>query len=146
MIILGFDVGRKKTGVAIGNLASRIARPLTIARGGRAAQMAEVSALVAEWQPQRLIVGMPMHADGTKHKMSKTAQVFGDALAAAFALPVSFVDERYSTIAARMTKPGKDADAAAAGIILQDWLDGGGEADDRRCGEKPDESGRIAGQ
>ncbi|MGI9337765.1 MAG: Holliday junction resolvase RuvX [Gammaproteobacteria bacterium] len=125
MIVLGFDVGRKKTGVAIGNLASRLARPLTTARGGRQEQLREVGKQIAKWQPHRLIVGMPLYADGTAHKMSKTARVFGDALAVAFALPVSFVDERFSTVAARAAGLDADTDAVAAGIILQDWLDGG---------------------
>ena len=123
MIVLGFDVGRKKTGVAIGNLLSGSARPLATARGGRKAQLQAIGKQIAIWQPRRLIVGMPQYADGKQHTMSKTARVFGDLLSAAFALPVSFVDERFSTIAAR-AESGRaaDNDAVAAGLILQDWL------------------------
>lgn len=135
MIILAFDVGQKKTGIAIGNKISGEARPLAVVRGGRDAQLREIGKYIAEWKPGQLIVGMPLYADGTKHKMSESARGFGDSLALMFSLPVAFVDERFSTIAARaqqnkkpqQTKKTKQADigidATAAGIILQDWLD-----------------------
>lgn len=128
MVVLAFDVGTKKTGVAIGNVISGEARALGVLRGGRDAQLREVGKYIDEWKPHQLIVGMPVHADGTKHKMSESAQGFGDSLALMYSLPVAFVDERFSTIAARakktnqLTKADIGIDATAAAIILQDWL------------------------
>lgn len=123
MILLAFDVGRKKTGVAIGNLLTGDARPLAIARGGRTAQLAAIDAHVQEWHPQTLLVGLPLYLDGREHGMTRFCRVFADILRRRFNLPVEFADERLSTAAARTeTTAGGAVDAVAAGIILRDWL------------------------
>lgn len=122
-IVLGFDVGKTKTGLALGNRISGGARPLGIVRGDRAAQVAAIAATVREWQPGMLVVGLPVHIDGAAHRMTERARRFGDALGAAFALPVAFADERRSTQLARQTAGGGEVDDRAAAIILQQWLD-----------------------
>lgn len=123
MILLALDVGRKKTGVAIGNLLTGDARPLAIARGGRTAQLAAIGAHIREWRPDSLLVGLPLHLDGAEHGMTKFCRAFAELLRRQFGLPVEFADERLSTFAARSeTGQRGEADADAAGIILRDWL------------------------
>lgn len=124
-ILLGFDVGRKKTGIAVGNLLTGGARPLATARGNGEQQLQIIAAHVREWQPGRMIVGLPTRGDGRAHAMTAASRRFAARLGGAFSLPVEFVDERLTSAAARRLNP-PDLDAAAAAIILQDWLDAAG--------------------
>lgn len=123
MVVFGFDVGHKKTGVAIGNLLTGHARPLTTITGGRTQQLQRAAEQIKVWRPRRLIIGLPKHMDGKEHAMSKNARVFARLLGESCGLPVSFCDERLSTDAARREE-GQNAqmDSVAASIILQDWL------------------------
>jgi len=91
-----------------------------------------VAELIAQWQPQALIVGLPLHADGTPHELTARARRFARQLAGRFALPVHEVDERYTSELARAelrsTRQGgrehrSAVDAVAAQLILQAWLD-----------------------
>ena len=120
MLLLAFDVGRKKTGVAIGNTLTGGARPLATVRGGQERQFAAIGAHICSWAPQRLIVGLPLHMDGSEHGMTRHCRTFAQRLAQQFGLPVALADERLTTIAA--ASRGGD-DAVAAAIILQGWLD-----------------------
>ncbi len=122
MILLAFDVGRKKTGIAVGNLHTGLARPLSVARGGRTRQMEEIGAQVRAWAPQKLVVGLPRHMDGGEHSMTRFCRRFAKTAALQFNLPVEFSDERQSTATARAIGGRENADAVAAGVILQDWL------------------------
>ena len=125
MILLALDVGRKKTGIAIGNMHTGLARPLSVARGGRTRQMAEIGEHIRVWAPQKLIVGLPRNMDGGEHAMTRFCRGFAKAAENQFNLPVEFADERQSTATARAIggdKGKNGADAAAAGVILQDWL------------------------
>ncbi len=122
MILLAFDVGRKKTGIAIGNTETGTARPLAVTRGGRERQAEDIAKHIHEWQPKQLIVGLPTHMDGREHRMTRFCQVFADMLKQRFSLPVSLVDERLSTITARAVGGGVNADSVSAAIVLQDWL------------------------
>jgi putative Holliday junction resolvase len=124
--VLAFDYGTQKIGVALGNTVTGTARALTTLRGSsEAVRMEAIAGLVAEWGPALLVVGRPLHADGTAHAMTKRAGDFGRALQRRFGLPVIEADERYTTqlagIEGRTT--GRDRDAEAARIILQAWLD-----------------------
>lgn len=122
MLLLAFDVGRTKTGIAIGNITTALARPLTTIRGTRSAQIVSIGAHIRRWQPQQLLVGLPRHMDGVEHAMTKFCRDFAAALQQHYSLPVALVDERLSTVTARTV--GGDVDAVAAAIILQDWLRG----------------------
>ena len=127
--VLAFDFGEKRIGVAVGEPALGIAHPVTtIEAAGRDAQLAAVDALVKEWQPARLVVGLPLAMDGTEHAMTRRARKFGRQLASRYALPVSHVDERLSSHAATERLAGRrvaksEIDRAAAQIILQDYFD-----------------------
>ena len=119
--------------MAIGNMLLRIAHPLvTIAEEANAARFAAIAALIGEWDPRLLIVGRPVHADGTPHKMTALAERFARQLEGRFGLPVTRVDERYTSVGAdaalaAMGVRGSDRKAArdsvAAQLILQSWFD-----------------------
>lgn len=122
-LVLGFDFGTKRIGVAIANSVTREARPLaTVANTGMAARWAAIGELVHEWQPAHLVVGIPRHPDGAAHAMTARCERFARQLEGRFGLPVARVDERYSSVA---SSGAGDLDATAAAVILQQWLDGG---------------------
>ena len=82
----------------MGNTLTRRAHPLVTIDGERSDQrFAAIAALVAEWQPGALVVGLPTHADGSEHAMTQRAQRFARQLEGRFALPVVMVDERWTT-------------------------------------------------
>jgi putative Holliday junction resolvase len=132
--LLAFDFGDRRIGVAMGNRVMRVAHPLTtIAVEAAAARFAAIGALVDEWRPERLIVGRPVHMDGTAHEMTARAERFARRLEGRFGIPVTQVDERLTTQAAQASLAeagvtGREAraarDAVAAQLILQDWFDG----------------------
>ncbi len=128
--LLAFDYGEKRIGVAVGNALTRQARALVVVPNrNREFRFEAVGKLIGEWKPDALIVGLPCHPDGTPHEMTQLAKRFGNQLNGRFNLPVDWVDERYSSVAADldMQEEGIRADmrdAQAARIILQQYLDG----------------------
>ncbi len=131
--VLAFDYGERFVGVAVGDVETSMANPLThIEARESAPRLAAIEAMVREWRPGRLVVGLPLSLDGKPHAMTAKAQAFGAELASRFALPVEYCDERLSSAAAeenlRAAGRGGRANkhlvhAEAARIILQDWLD-----------------------
>lgn len=118
---LAFDYGLKRTGVAVGNRLTRGAQPQpTIAAEGDA-RFVKINKIIQEWQPDALVIGVPFHPDGAEHDNTLRARKFGRQLHGRFNLPVFEVDERYSTTEA-LARGAKDADAAAACIILEQFL------------------------
>jgi len=128
--LLAFDYGEKRIGVAIGNALTRQARALVVVPNrNREFRFEAVGKLIGEWKPEALVVGLPCHPDGTPHEMTQLAKRFGNQLNGRFNLPVDWVDERYSSVAADLDMREKGAaaqmrDAEAACIILQQYLDG----------------------
>ena len=118
---LAFDFGVRRIGVATGNSLTRTATPLTTVAAEGEARMAAIAALVAEWRPAALVVGVPRHPDGAAHANTARARRFGRELQTRFGLPVHEVDERYSTTDARRGGAA-DVDAAAAAILLEQHL------------------------
>ena len=131
--VLAFDFGTRRIGVAIGNTMLGSARPLTtIAHDAKATRFAAVAALIAQWQPGVLVVGLPVHGDGSPHEMTARAERFARQLEGRFGLKVARVDERYTSQGAEdaLVTAGVRAgdrkavrDAAAAQLILQSWFD-----------------------
>ena len=118
---LAFDFGTRRVGVAAGNSLTRQATPLrTIAAVGDE-RFAAIARLIDEWQPDALVVGVPVHPDGTPHDNTRRAQRFARQLHGRFRLPVHEVDERYSTTEAAASG-ARDLDAASAAIILEQYL------------------------
>jgi putative Holliday junction resolvase len=129
--VLAFDFGTQKIGIAVGNTLIRFAQPLMTIAADPATMMAMIGALVSEWQPVELVVGLPVHADGSPHRMTEKAKRFAADLRTRFALPVALVDERWTTQAAqdrlnerRRGRAGRsERDAVAAQLILQAYFD-----------------------
>lgn len=134
--LLAFDVGTRRVGVAVGNTLLRVATPLAVLPAAGA--LDRIAELIAEWTPQRLIVGLPAHADGTATHGTAPARTFARRLEARTRLPVAFVDERYTSVEAEREaretrrRPVQAAggyakmppvDDLAAALILQQYLD-----------------------
>lgn len=118
---LAFDFGTRRTGAAIGNTLLERARPLATITAQGDACFERIAALIAEWQPDALVVGVPRHPDGQPHDNTRRAQRFARRLHGRFRLPVHEVDERYTTVEA-LAAGADDADAAAAALILEQFM------------------------
>ncbi len=118
---LAFDFGLKRTGVASGNRQLQIATPQRTVVAEGESKFVEIAERIRQWQPDALVIGVPRHPDGAPHENTLRAQRFGRQLAGRFELPVFEVDERYSTTEA-LSQGAKDADAAAACIILEQFF------------------------
>ena len=129
---LGFDYGLKNIGVAVGQELTNTASPLTVikARNG-IPNWDDIQKLLDQWQPQLLIVGLPLNMDGSEQVMSKAARKFGNRLNGRFQIAVEWQDERLSTYEALDqlgihskldAKHRDDVDRISAQLILQSWL------------------------
>jgi len=117
-VVLAFDFGARRTGVAIANSVTRAARPLTtITAETNDARWSAITALVDEWQPTRFVAGIPRHPDGSADEMTARCERFARQLEGRFGRPVARVDERFTSAVTE----GDDAEAAV--LILQQWLD-----------------------
>jgi putative holliday junction resolvase len=118
---LAFDFGTRRVGVAVGNSLLKSAQPLRTVASDGDARFVAIAALISEWQPDALVVGVPFHPDGAAHDNTHHARRFARQLHGRFRLPVHEVDERYSTTEA-LSEGAADADAAAAAIILNQFF------------------------
>lgn len=129
-VLLGFDFGEKRIGVAIGQELTRTARGLTtLTSRNRQPDWEAIRALLEQWQPHALVVGRPLHLDGSEVPITHLATRFGNRLMGRYNLPVYTMDERLSSYEAeqqlgeeqgRYTK--EEIDMRAAQNILQSWL------------------------
>jgi len=134
---LAFDFGERRIGVAVGESLLGISHPLcTIDTELTDERFARIGQLITEWKPTALVVGLPTHADGSEHDMTRLARRFANRLKGRFALPVWLVDERHTSLLAesmlaeaglygRKQKPVLDQVAAQA--ILQAWFEAPGD-------------------
>ncbi|MEO7243876.1 MAG: Holliday junction resolvase RuvX [Rubrivivax sp.] len=118
---LAFDYGTRRVGVAVGGTRPDRATPLQTVACEGARRFAAIEALIREWRPDALIVGVPFHPDGAPHDNTARARRFAHQVHGRFALPVHEVDERWTTTAAR-ADGAADLDAAAAALILEQFL------------------------
>jgi putative Holliday junction resolvase len=116
-VVVGFDFGTQRIGVAIGNTLTVSARPLAVIAAEGDARWHRIGALVDAWRPARLVVGIPRHPDGAPHEMTARCERFARQLEGRLRLPVARVDERYSSA---VVQDGRDDEAAA--VILGQWL------------------------
>ena len=124
--LLAFDYGLKKIGVAIGNTLTRHARPLQVLRPiTREQRFQAISSLLTEWQPDRVVVGLPLTTDGAEQYASLRCRRFANQLRGRYGLIVELVDERGSSMEAQeILGTHEDDDAVAAAVILQRYFDG----------------------
>lgn len=123
--ILAFDFGTVNTGVATGNGISRTASPIaTLAMRDGRPRWRELRALVEEWRPDRLVVGLPLNMDGTETTVAPQAKDFARELERRYGLPVTLVDERLTSVAAaeRVAATDPRSHAVAAAIIAEQFL------------------------
>ena len=133
--VLGFDVGMRRIGVAVGNAMTGGARAVAVVDVRDAGpEWAQVERLLREWRPDGLIIGDPMTLDGGDQPIRVHAQAFARALQARYRLPVVMMDERSSSreAAARFARDRADGrkrrrdaaqlDAVAAAVIVERWL------------------------
>jgi len=133
---MGFDFGTKRIGVAAGqNLTGTAQGIATISNTGKDGPWQEIQGLIGQWQPEILVVGLPLGKDRAETPLSNTARDFGAELASRFNLPVDYVDETLTSRAAeslvsQATPPGKRIigkrqelrDQIAAELILSTYF------------------------
>lgn len=131
-IVMGFDFGTKRIGVAIGQTVTQTARPLDtlLAKAGEP-NWDMLAKLLKKWNPDTLIVGIPLNMDGTDQTISHSAREFAEQLRLRFHLPVEEMDERLTTKDARerlFAEGGYKAlqdgqvDKVAAQLIINNWF------------------------
>ena len=135
-VIMGFDYGTRKIGIAVGQLITKTANPIAIisARDG-VPDWSEIEKLILEWQPAQLVVGLPLNMDETESEMSRRSLKFARRLTGRFNIPHHTIDERLTSREARSIHeshssnqrgtagPSRDEiDDIAAQIILESWL------------------------
>ena len=131
--VLAFDFGEKRIGVAVGESLIGTARALTtISEDAVNIRFAAIERLIAQWQPARLVVGLPRSDDGREHALTARCRRFANQLHGRFGLPVTLTDERLTSAVAdaELREAGLDwktrkkrVDALAAQHILQDYFD-----------------------
>lgn len=129
--VLGFDFGTRRIGVSVGQLVTRTAQPLLTLQTNEEGTppWLQIQALIKEWQPDRLVVGLPYNETFDDQRTYQAALSFIEMLKIRFNMPVDTIDEHLSSFAAktimreRGIKPNKvPLDAMAATIILESWL------------------------
>ncbi len=128
--LLGFDFGTKRIGIAVGQELTRTATALvTLESPDGGPDWAGISRLIEQWQPDALVVGLPLYLDGNESETARLARRFGNRLAGRYNLPVFTADERLSSSEAEaiLAHQGQyekaDIDKLAAQLILQSWLE-----------------------
>ena len=133
MIILGVDLGKARTGLAVCDKGELLASPLCVLQEHNRERLVEaIAAKAKEAGAQLLVVGLPRNMDGTEGESAQNAREVGALLEEAAGLPVAFVDERGTTVTAhgylnetntRGRRRKAVVDAVAATVILQNYLD-----------------------
>lgn len=125
LTLLAFDFGLKKIGVAMGNTVLKHAKPLSIIRAQtRQERFAQIEELILTWQPDVLVVGLPLTTEGEEQHASSHSRRFANQLHGRFNKPVVLVDERGSSLEAQaILGTHEEDDAVAAAVILQRYFD-----------------------
>jgi putative Holliday junction resolvase len=135
-IVLAFDYGLRRIGVACGDTVSRSASTLeTVPAGQKGPRWEMIASMMRDWQPDMAVVGLPYNVDGSDNDMTGAARSFAAELTRRFGVEVVMVDERYSSLEAearlqtaresglrRRRVAKSDVDAAAACVILERWF------------------------
>lgn len=135
-VILAFDYGTKRIGVASGDTLTRTARALTTLSWTDTVPWTAISKLVQEYQPAQFVVGLPWNMDGTPTSLTDVSRAFGAELRARYNKPVALVDERLSSREAeaqlrdarasgmkKRRNTHADVDMIAARILLEQWME-----------------------
>jgi putative holliday junction resolvase len=147
MRVLGIDLGSKRIGVAMSDVGQIMASPHSvIRRSNKAADHRSIAEIVAEYEIERVIVGLPLSLDGSVGRAAKAALAEARALGVVTGVPVETYDERLTTVSAHQILrdqgvDGRDrkdvVDKVAAAVLLQAWLDGQGRTGQNSQAEPP---------
>ena len=125
--VIGFDFGSRWIGVAVGQTLTRQATPLPAIKNN---DWKGIARLLEEWQPQQLVVGLPLSMSGADQEMTARMQRFGRQLQGRFGIETSMVDERLTTreayqiaIEQEQHKSKTELDSLAAALITESWLE-----------------------
>jgi putative Holliday junction resolvase len=134
-VVIAFDYGERRIGVACGDTISRTASPVGCVQVQSSGPWQQIETLLKVWAPNLAVVGLPYNADGSESALTGAARRFAAQIKERFSLEVRMVDERYSSMDAqallkearatgvRRRRVSKgDIDAAAAGVILERWF------------------------
>ena len=138
--VLALDLGSKRIGVATSDLTRTLASPLTVVVRGRTHEEDHraIAKLVDEYEPDTIIVGLPLGLDGNEGRAAALIRGEVDELVARVVVPVVLHDERFSTVAANRVLAAQEikarqrrhvVDKVAAAVFLQSWLDMHAEVD-----------------
>ncbi|AXQ15175.1 MULTISPECIES: Holliday junction resolvase RuvX [Shewanella] len=131
--VLGFDFGTKSIGIAIGQQLTGSASPLTSIKAvDGIPDWQQIAALIEEWQPDLVVVGLPLNMDGTEQEMTQRARKFANRIAGRFGVKVATQDERLTTADAKarlfelggfkaLTKG--QIDAVSAVLIIESYFE-----------------------
>lgn len=131
MVLMGVDYGLKYIGVSIGDTITKKAKPLIGFSYKNEGWISPLREVVERWQPQKIVVGLPLNADGSDQPLTKKVLLFVDLLKDEFGLPVDCADERWSTVEAKANLHASNksnkvvksmVDAESAKLILEQWL------------------------
>ncbi len=124
MRVLALDYGAARTGVAVSDATGTLARPVgVVERAGQEAGLERISALVADHEAERVVVGLPLTLRGERGQQARETERFAERLRAHLDVPVETFDERFTTALAGQTASAAPEDALAAAHLLQGWLD-----------------------
>ena len=131
MVLIGLDYGTKHMGVSVGDTISKQAQPLSGFSYVNDGWFEPLQSIVEQWQPEKIVIGLPLNADGSRQPLTDQVLTFVKVLEEKIGLPVVCVDERWSTVAAKAniyaahkTHQVKKSmvDAESAKLILEQWL------------------------
>lgn len=131
--LLGFDFGTKSIGVATGQMITATAQPLSAIKANDGIPNWEtVEAVIHEWKPDLVVIGLPLNMDGTEQPITLRAKKFGQRLSGRFGVKIAFQDERLTTASAKefifdrggfkALEKGK-IDSISAALILESWME-----------------------
>jgi len=122
--VMAFDYGTKRIGVAVGNSLTKSAQNLpVILNAGEEQRFAAIAKIIANWAPDAIAVGLPLHPDGAEHAMTQKARRFGQQIGGRYSKPVYFVDERYSSVVLEGDFQYQESlDSHAAALILEQFF------------------------
>ena len=121
-LIMGFDFGTSKIGLAVGQKLTATASPLgkVGAKNGKP-DWQQMDSIIKDWEPSLFVVGLPLNMDDSRGDIAEAAERFARRLQGRYNVPFELIDERLTTFEARGHQP-KDIDATAACLILESWL------------------------
>ena len=124
-LVMAFDYGTTKIGVAVGQKITGTATAVTVVRARDGIpDWPVIDQLVNEWKPTLFVIGLPINMDGSESDMSEAATRFSRRLHGRYGIGIELMDERLSTFEAREFGSPEQLDAIAAKLILESWLAG----------------------